>query len=543
MIETCGKDPVLRVVNLEVSVAATGRMLLDDIHFEVRPGESLAVIGESGAGKSVMLRALSGLLDEGLTARGSVWLHSTEILHGRSPFVRGRKILYLNQQAMTAFDPLSTIGEQLEQTVRTHFPALSGSEIEAEIVSVLKRLRFADPRAVLSRCPSELSGGMLQRAMMAVVALLKPEVIVADEPTSAVDVPSMRKILGMLCDIRRQTKAALIVATHDLAFAQALAERFVVMKSGRILESGTIEILHHPRHPYLKHLIEMRRRTSASFEEIVSGRDRSEGRNEIPACVFLSADGLSKRFCRDRASFFSRARSQEVIRDASFELRRGEVVGLVGASGEGKSTLSRLLLGLEKPDSGTVFVEGTELGKWLRANPGGMSLVSQNYVDSVDPSWTVREILSEPIRLQMRRFASRSRQLQAEISEAALCGRLAEVGLASSMLERRPGTLSGGELQRVCIARALTTRPKFLVFDEALSSLDASVQGEILQLLSSLVRQATTWLFISHDLRVVATLCTRVLFLHDAEICEDVPVQELGKVRSPWAAELVKAAF
>lgn len=418
MTETCGKAPVLRVVNLEASVAATGRMLLENIHFEVRPGESLAVIGESGAGKSVMLRAACGLLDEGLTARGCVWLHSTEILHGRCSLVRGRKILYLNQQAMTAFDPLSTIGEQLEQTVRTHFPAWSGSEIEAEIVSTLKRLRFADPRTILSRYPSELSGGMLQRAMLAVVALLKPEVVVADEPTSAVDVPAMRKILGMLCDIRRQTNAALIVATHDLAFAQALAERFVVMKSGRILESGTIEILRHPRHPYLKHLIAMRRRTSASFEEIVSGRERPAVGGEDSACVFLSADGLSKR----------------------------------------------------------------------------------------------------------------------------LCGQLAAVGLAPSLLDRLPRTLSGGELQRVCIARALMTRPKFLVFDEALSSLDACVQGEILQLLSSLVRQATTWLFISHDLRLVATLCTRVLFLHDGKICEDVPVRELGKARSPWAAELVKAA-
>lgn len=538
---------------------AGSRLILRGIDFDVHAGECLAVIGESGAGKSTALKAVCGLLPPCLRAEGEVRLHGEEVLHlGYRRRDRGRRILYLSQQPMTAFDPLVRLGRQLEETLRAHRPVLSRRDARSEIASALASLRFADPEAALERYPCELSGGMLQRMMTAAALLLKPEIVVADEPTSALDVLSVREVRRSLERIRAETHASLVIVTHDLGFAESLADRFIVMKAGEIVEAGGPKVLAAPKTPYVQHLAGMRRKMEAALAKSLEAKPAAEGSASGASATaealeasaasaaeppLLLAKGLVKRYAAPRQPLFGPRRLSTVLEGAALSLRPGEAVGLVGPSGAGKSTLARLLLGLEAPDAGTLLASGEPLVRWRAAHPGAASLISQNYAESADPAWTVDEIVAEPIRLAMRRAAPEKRAaLTGELSRAALAKRLADVGLPEAMLDRRPHELSGGELQRICIARALAASPQLVVFDEALSSLDASVQGEIIELLQKMPRHDAAWLFISHDLRAVAALCTRVLFLSNGRIVESADAKRLGAVKTPEARVLVEAA-
>ena len=526
------------------------RRILKGVDFEVRAGECLAVIGESGAGKSLALKAVCGLLPPCLRAAGSVRLEGREVLDlGYRRSDRGRRLLYLSQQPMSAFEPLSRLGGQLIETLRTHEPGLSQREARRRIEETLARLRFENPAEALDKYPSELSGGMLQRAMTAVAVLLRPQIVVADEPTSALDVLSVREVLRELMGIRRETGATLVVVTHDLAFARRIADRCIVFKSGEIVESGPMKDFERARHPYVRRLAAMQGVLEKGLAKALAARPDSEAGaapGDAPqpaensgsrAPALIEVERLAKSYpvrgARSlRALLAPRARRQ-VLRGASFSIAPGEAVGLVGASGEGKSTLARILLGLEKPDSGAVRLPpGAATGRLA-----AMSLVSQNYVDSADPSWNVARILAEP--LEIARVQGRAAHA---VDAAFLARRLAEAGLPAEKLQARPYELSGGELQRVCIARALIHRPRFVVFDEALSSLDASVQGEMIELLKFLRSPETAWLFISHDLKAVAALCSRVLFLKDGRIIESLAVEQLSRARTEPVRALIDAA-
>lgn len=529
---------------------AESHLILRGIDFDVRRGECLAVIGESGAGKSTALKAVCGLLPPCLRAEGEVRLHGEEVLRlGYRRRDRGRRLLYLSQQPMTAFDPLMRLGRQLEETLLVQRPELSRREARACISEALAALRFADPEAALERYPCELSGGMLQRAMTAAALLLRPEIVVADEPTSALDVLSISEIRRSLLRIRKETAASLVIVTHDLGFAQSLADRFIVMKAGEIVEAGGADVLSNPKTPYVQHLCSMRRRMDEalkqSLEPNASDAAPAAADNDKPVPPLLAAQGLVKRYAAPRRRLFEAKRFSTVLEGAQLTLARGEAVGLVGPSGAGKSTLARLLLGLEAPDCGSILMDGEPLLCWREAHPGAMSLISQNYAQSADPAWTVDEIVAEPIRLAMKHAAASPREratLAQRLTRQSLVAALAAVGLPEAMLARRPHELSGGELQRVCIARALAASPQLIVFDEALSSLDASVQGEIIELLQRMPKTKAAWLFISHDLRAVASLCTRVLFLSEGRIVESADAKRLGSVKTPQARALVEAA-
>lgn len=544
------ESSVLEVRGLKVGPrGADGTWILKGIDFEVRRSESLAIIGESGAGKSLAVKTVCGLLPENLCAEGSVRVHR-KLVRINSPQAKllGRQLLYLSQQPMSAFDPLSRLGKQIEETLKVHFPNEPIVERKKRIDEIFRFLRFENPAAVLSRFPSELSGGMLQRAMTAIAILLKPEAVIADEPTSALDVLSVREVLKILKTIQEQTGAALIVITHDLAFAEALAHRFIVMKSGRIVEAGGPEILQTPRHPYFKHLVQMRHsmkaRLAATLQRVESASSEAPTFPQKALPRLLEVRHLQKSYRKTCSSFFSRPQSISVLADVDLDIQSGETVALIGASGEGKSTLSRLLLGLEKPDSGTIRINGMSLEQWQRLNPGAMSVVSQNYEDSADPTWTVAGILAEPLKVKLLSAeTSEAKNIRAKLTDTYFEQCLSRVGLGNDKLHRHPHELSGGELQRVCIARALISDPRFVVFDEALSSLDAAVQGEILELLLQLRTKDSSWLFISHDLKAVAALCDRVLFLHGGRIVESISADKLAEVSTPTAKELLGAAM
>ena len=537
----------LEVKNLQIVPRANpNRAIVKEISFAVNKGECLAVLGESGAGKSLALQAVCGLLPPCLKASGTVLIHNREVLSlGYNRKDRGQILLYLSQQPAIAFDPLEKLGSQLIETLRNRFPSLSKQVAWQEIRKVLLTLHFEDPDSLLKRYPNELSGGMLQRLMIACVLLLKPEIVVADEPTSALDALSIQDVLTNLERIRKETTCSLIVVTHNLSFAQSIADQILVMKDGVIIEQGTTGIISNPHTPYFKHLVQMRDEMGSVFNSLAADAlcpfSRTLG-EENTSEVFLSATNIHKTYHSQGNFFGFQPKDQHVLNGVNLEIKRSEIVGLAGASGVGKTTLSRLFLGLELPDQGEICIEGEKLLDWKVKNPLASSVIFQNYTQSVNPIWTVRKIILEPMQL-MNELAKRSdEETLTKISQETLVHLLRSVGLDAEILDKFPHELSGGQLQRVCLARALITKPKFIIFDEALSSLDASIQGEIVRLLKSMPKSQSAWLFISHDLKALTSLCDRIVFLHQGKIVESVSKDNIFNVRHPAASQLVQAA-
>lgn len=515
---------LLRVRGLEVRDAA-GRAIVRGINLDVRRGECLALVGESGAGKSLTLRALAGLLPRGFTALGEIDFEGRSLMKpGAWAGVRGRRILYMAQQAMTAFDPLVRIGVQLAETARA---AGLKDEEGAAVRRALESVGLADADRILRAYPCELSGGMLQRVTAACALLLKPDVILADEPTSALDAVNVRNVLESLEEVRRATGAALVLVTHDLGLAAVAAERFAIIRAGEIVETGGRALLDRPGHPYTQRLVRAWHRAGAVLERALSSEAQPAFRSPArPASrvssPLLSLRGVVKTY---RIGSFLHRRGHEVLRGVDLDVHPGEVVGLVGASGEGKSTLARLVLGLEVPTEGRIHFGNRERS---RPRAGEVSVVFQNYLDSADPAWCVRDVIEEPARIAGR---------QTDAVEL-----LRRVGLSAEFASRRPHQLSGGELQRIAIARAMAAEPSLIVFDEALSSLDASVQDEIMTLLEDLKPAHAGWLFISHDLKAVARLCDRVAVLSEGRIAEVMDAARMGRPASEAGRRLIAAA-
>lgn len=525
-------SPLLEVRGLTVRPRADfHRSIVSDMSFWLEAGECLAVIGESGAGKSLALRAVCGLLPPCLRAEGSVRIQGREVF-GRSAAALGcgQTLLYLTQQPMTAFDPFSRLGDQLEETLRC-VARRTSAEARRQLTDAFNALGFDAAQEVLDKYPCELSGGMLQRAMLALALLLKPRIIIADEPTSALDALSTRRVTRQLLRIRRETGASLMLVTHDLALAASLADRAIVMRGGRVVESGGKKVFTSPQSAYARHLVEMRSTLDQALLRALgaaSNKPQPAAVRRPTGCApLVKVRGLRHGY----VSKTSRHR-REVLRGISLDIAPGEVVGLVGPSGSGKSTLSRILLGLEEPQDGTVLISGLPPLEALRNHPGIMSAVFQNYSEAADPMWTVSETVLEPQRLMPA-----TQGTLPEVDEL-----LKAVRLSADTAERLPNTLSGGELQRASIARALAARPDFIVFDEALSSLDASVQAEILRLLPALKAQnpSSAWLFITHDLRAAAAVCSRILFLEDGRIVESLSTNRLFEAQSTLARSLLE---
>ncbi|WP_374438875.1 dipeptide ABC transporter ATP-binding protein [Pseudomonas panipatensis] len=509
--------PLLQVADLNIAFG-TASPVVRDVSFTLYRGECLALVGESGSGKSVTSRTLSGLTGRDARIQAQRLAFDEHDLLALSPSqwreLRGARIGFVMQDALGSLDPLRAVGREVDEPLRLH----TGLDREARAQRVLELLRAVGvPRAELRarQYPHQLSGGLRQRILIASAIACDPDLLIADEPTTALDATVQAQVLDLLETLRERQRAMLVVS-HDLALVARLADRVAVMQHGVIVEQGPVQqVLEDPRHPYTRSLL----RAAATVH---ISRDPAPAPAVPPASlgaqpVVMEARGLGKAFNAPDGS------RRSAVEAASFTLRAGETLGIVGESGSGKTTLTRMVLGLEQPDQGEVYLRGkpwSELqGRDRRAERKRVQVVFQDPLASFDPRYTVARVLDEALA---QSGAPRSERQRRAVELLQL------VRLPASLLSRRPIELSGGQRQRIAIARALAAQPEVLVCDEPVSALDVSVQAQILELLADLKqRLGLACLFISHDLGVVRHVSDRVLVMKDGQIVESGPVREV----------------
>jgi peptide/nickel transport system ATP-binding protein len=498
---------LLRVDGL--SVAYSGHEVVSGVDLTVGPGRSLALIGESGSGKSTIARAVLRLLPAGGRATGRVEIDGREVLglpERRFRPLRGRTVGYVPQDPASALNPVRTIGAQAQEAAALVDDLERAARTEL-VLDTFRQVGLTDPRRVHDAYPHELSGGMLQRVLIGLAVLPRPALLVADEPTSALDVTIQKRILDLLSELRERLGIGLLLITHDLAIAADRAEGLVVLKDGVVQEAGsTAEVFARPSSDYARQLhADVPALNPDRYAEL---RAAGEGRAGGP--LKIEVHGVGKTFGRGDHRVTA-------VDDVSFTVPAGTTHALVGESGSGKTTVVRLLLGLEQPDAGRIVVAGEELhGRSLaslRSVRRHLQLVYQNPFTSLDPTWRVERLVREPLD----RFRIGTKRERAEAVRAAV----ASVGLGEHLLSRRPTALSGGQRQRVAIARAMVLRPDVIVLDEPTSALDVSVQAGIVEMLLRLqVELGLTYVFVSHDLSLVRQLAHTVSVMRDGRIIE-----------------------
>ncbi|MFI1051848.1 dipeptide ABC transporter ATP-binding protein [Streptomyces griseoruber] len=514
--------PLLEIRGLSVSYRTRGGPVaaVRGVDLDVWPGQVTAVVGESGSGKSTTAHAITRLLpgNGGIDA-GTVRFGRHDLATLSEPelrTVRGRRIGLVPQDPTVSLNPVKRVGEQVAEVLRIHGLATRRSA-PAEAIAVLDRAGLTDAAVRARQYPHELSGGMRQRVLIAIAIAAQPELIIADEPTSALDVTVQRVILDRLQRLTEESGTAILLVTHDLGVAADRAKSLVVMSQGKVVEAGpTRDILADPRHEYTRHLL-------ASAPSLTTARHRTAApAPKADTTPLVDVRNLVKEFRLPRTG--EGPRTLRAVDDVSFTLHRGRTLALVGESGSGKSTTARLVLRLTDASAGHVLFDGTDIttarGARARELRRRAQLVYQNPYASLDPRFSVGEVITEPLRAfkvgdRASRLA-RAREL------------LDRVALPAAMLERRPAELSGGQRQRVAIARALALSPDLVVCDEPVSALDVSVQAQVLDLLTEL--QADTgvaYLFVSHDLAVVRHIAHQVAVMRAGRVVETGPPEEL----------------
>jgi oligopeptide/dipeptide ABC transporter ATP-binding protein len=528
---------VLSFAGLTVSFdQPQGRIVAaQDITLSVSRGECLGVVGESGAGKSQVFLAALGLLAPNGRVEGSARFGTTELLElapAALDRVRGAAIGMVFQDPMSSLTPHLRVGEQIAEAL-VHHLGVSWPEARRRALALLERVHVNDPQRRMRQYPHELSGGMRQRAMIAIALSCAPQLLIADEPTTALDVTIQAQILSLLADLKRERGMALVLITHDLGAVAGLADRVAVMRQGRVIETGPVsQVLKAPREPYTAFLV----RAAAALEGAAAPPLSPATRTHDAALVLHD---VTVRFAVNQGWLRRRAQLSAVS-GVSFELREGESVAVVGESGSGKSTLARAALQLLRPATGRVVWLGRPLGELpvaqLRALRRELQIVFQDPLGSLDPRMTVAQIVGEPLRVH-------ARELKAAARAAASAAALQRVGLAPELASRYPHQLSGGQCQRVGIARAMILKPRLLVCDEPVSALDVPTQQQIVALLAALTREERMCLlFVSHNLAVVRQLCERVLVLYLGRMMELAPAALLyAQPRHPYTRELLAA--
>ncbi|TCU31013.1 peptide/nickel transport system ATP-binding protein [Rhizobium azibense] len=498
------QQKLLSVRNLSLEVARSGVEVVKDVSFDIEPGEIFGIVGESGSGKSLATRALISLLPPPIKVTGGqvtykgrdVMLMSEADLRR----MRGAEIGLVFQEPMTSLNPSMTIGRQLEEGLTLHTNVIA-SERRDRIVAMLERVGIGDPQAALCAYPHEFSGGMRQRIMLASVMLLKPALLIADEPTTALDAVIQRDVMELMVELTKAEGTAVLLISHDLPMVARYTSRIVVMEKGVVVEQGTTErILETPQHPYTRKLL-------SSLP--VRGKIRTIDTASVP---MVSARNIVVDYA-GRKSLLRKRTAKRALHGVSVDIHAGEVVALVGGSGSGKTTLGRTIAGLVRQSEGEVLFQGREREADWRDYRLNCQMVFQDPFSSLDPRMTILALVEEALRLvpDIDRSAKRKRAYET----------LEEVGLGTDHARRYPHELSGGQRQRVAIARAIARRPKFLIADEPVSALDVTVRAQVLTLFSDLQRRyGFSCLFISHDLGVVEQVADRVVVMQDGRIIE-----------------------
>ncbi len=515
-------EPLLSVTDLRVGFATEGGRVqaVDGVSFELAAGEVLAIVGESGSGKSVTAQTIVGLTrSPNANIEGSVRLGESELIGaGEEELrkVRGERIAMVFQDPMTSFNPVYRVGDQLVEAILAHRPRMSRADARSRAVELLGSVGLADPERRADRYPHEFSGGMRQRAMIAMALTLEPEVLIADEPTTALDVTVQAQILELLRQLNRERGLATILITHDFGVVAEMADRVLVMHEGRIVERGDLDdVFYATKDAYTRKLLGAVVRLDQA-PPLRPGRDSE---------ALLEATDLVKHFPVRGGLLFNREAGQvRAVDGVSFSVARGETLGLVGESGSGKTTLSRTVLQLLTPTSGSVRFEGEEIAglsrRRMRPLRAEMQMIFQDPYASLNPRKRIGQIVGEPLRVQGRASGAELRRQVQELLE--------RVGLSPEHYNRYPHEFSGGQRQRVGIARALSLRPKLIIADEPVSALDVSIRAQILDLLSDLQEEfGLTYVFVAHDIGVVRHVSDRIAVMHDGKIVEQGPADQV----------------
>jgi peptide/nickel transport system ATP-binding protein len=501
-------DHLLEVRNLSVEFHTVGGVVkaVCDISYHLDRGETLAILGESGSGKSVSSSAIMNLIDmpPGRISSGEILLDGVDLLKmplSRRREINGRRIAMIFQDPLSHLNPVYTVGWQIREALTTH--GTDAAKAQAEALRLLGRVGIPDPVHALNKYPHEFSGGQRQRVMIAMALALRPDLLIADEPTTALDVTVQAEVLALLKELQRETGMAVLIITHDLGVVAEIADRVVVMEKGVLVEAGTVrEVYKNPQHPYTRKLIAA-----------------APGKGEMHEPLKGAEPVLSVRDVRKSYGAFT------ALKGVSFDLLAGETLAVVGESGSGKSTLARILLRLDEPDSGSALWKGRDLFTLSPAElyklRRDLQMVFQDPTQSLNPRMTVYQLISEawiihPDILPKAKWRARVAEL------------LSQVGLGPEHMARYPHQFSGGQRQRIAIARALALEPQLIICDEAVSALDVSVQAQVIALLDKLRKEmGIAFIFIAHDLPVVRDFADHVMVMQNGNIVEAGTVRQV----------------
>ncbi|UYG02035.1 ABC transporter ATP-binding protein [Halomonas sp. LR3S48] len=522
---------VLSIRQLSVGLTGETTKVLDAISLDVRAGETACLVGESGSGKSVTSLAVMGLLQKGsLEVTGGKVLLDDEDLLTLTPSqmrrIRARRIAMIFQEPMTALNPVMRVGEQVAEVLKTHTD-MPARACEARVLEIMEQVHLPEVRRIYRSYPHQLSGGQRQRIMIAMALVLEPKLLIADEPTTALDVTTQAQILALIAELQQRHGTAVLFITHDMGVVAEVAHTVHVMQHGRIVEQAPVEtLLRHPREEYTRTLL-------SSVPSLVPRNVRTTSHQE----GVLEVRGMNKAY--SDGGWFLRRPGTLAARDIDFTVVRGRTLGIVGESGSGKSTVARCIMRLVDPTSGEVRVAGTEIARLsrraLRPLRKHFQVVFQDPFRSLNPRWTIAMSLMEgPLNYGVSGPEALSRAEEM----------LELVGLPRDALHRYPHQFSGGQRQRIAIARAIMMRPDVLVADEAVSALDVSVQAQVLKLLGDIQQKlGIAILFITHDLRVAAQICDDVIVMQRGVIVEQGPAGEvLASPRHDYTRQLIEAA-
>lgn len=525
---------MLKVHNLNIHFG--NEHVIKNVSFELQPNQILGIVGESGSGKSVSTLSILGLLGSKAKVEGSILFQDQELTkYSEQQFqqIRGNAISMIFQEPMSSLNPSMRCGKQVEEVLIRH-KNLSKTQVKQEVLSLFEKVKLPRPEAIFKSYPHQISGGQKQRVMIAMAIACKPKILIADEPTTALDVTVQKEILKLLKSIQEETKMSILFISHDLALVSELADRVAVMYKGEVVEQDdVVSIFKNPKHQYTKALLASKPSTKHRLKFLPTVKDymqevpnsaieTSEERKKRHELIYskpplLEVRNVKKTFISN-AGWFEKAEKINAVDDVSFKIYEGETLGLVGESGCGKSTLGNTILRLDDPTEGDILYQGKSItklkGEALRQLRKDIQLIFQDPFSSLNPRLSVGKTIMEPMKVHgLYGNAESRREKTIQILE--------RVGLSEEHFDRYPHEFSGGQRQRIGIARTIAVEPKLIICDESVSALDISVQAQVLNLLNELKTDfGFTYIFISHDLAVVKYMADQLLVMHQGKIVE-----------------------